>query len=272
MKLAFRLVTVAIQMLLLVSSVSAAAIEKRGAGGKAGIAWPGRLDTGLSKAFSTSGHTLSWHWHWSPLPPSPAAGSKAPPGEFVSMMYGPSSISDGVPRGSVVMGFNEPDGCQAGTQSCMSMGDVVDKHRVGSPAPAGNTVAWLKAFFAACDARGDCVKPSFITMHAYVSTVDALKNYVTEVHEAFPNMPIWLTEFACHSFGGQPQPTNQQQVHDFMGGVTAWLDSVSFVERYSWFGAGQGQDMFGVNGFNRLQYDNGALTPLGNQYVFKRHA
>ncbi|KAJ9111606.1 hypothetical protein QFC22_006477 [Naganishia vaughanmartiniae] len=129
-------------------------------------------------------------------------------------------------------------------------------------------------------------------MHAYVSTVDALKNYVvrnnymphptlsptqlcylsqTEVHRAFPDMPIWLTEFACHSFGDQAQPTTQQHVHDFMGSTTKWLDSQSFIERYSWFGAGQAQDMGGVNGFNRLQYENGALTALGKQYVFKRH-
>ncbi|KAJ9116792.1 hypothetical protein QFC24_006687 [Naganishia onofrii] len=92
-------------------------------------------------------------------------------------------------------------------------------HRIGSPAPAGNTVASLTAFFAACDARSDCIKPSFITMRAYVSAVAALKGYVTEVHAAFPDMPIWLTAFACHFFGGQPQPTSQQQVHDFMGGL-----------------------------------------------------
>ena len=49
---------------------------------------------------------------------------------------------------------------------------------LGSPAPAGNTVDWLTRFFAACDARQDCVRPTFITMHAYVSTVQALKDYV----------------------------------------------------------------------------------------------
>lgn len=113
--------------------------------------------------------------------------------------------------------------------------------RVGSPAAAGNTIEYLSKFFEACNARAGCIKPSFITMHAYVSTADALKNYVvrrgfvsclvcsltnhlgsqTSVHNAF-NMPIWLTEFSCHSFGGQPQPTSEQQVHDFMGAFVVW--------------------------------------------------
>jgi hypothetical protein len=56
------------------------------------------------------------------------------------------------------------------------------------------------------------------------------------------------------------------------GKTTAWLDSLPFIERYSWFGAGQEKDMFAVNAFNRLQYEDGTLTPLGKQYVFKRHA
>lgn len=44
----------------------------------------------------------------------------------MSMMYGTASISDGIPNRGVVMGFNEPDGCQAGTQSRISMADVVE--------------------------------------------------------------------------------------------------------------------------------------------------
>lgn len=54
-------------------------------------------------------------------------------------------------------------------------------HRIGSPAPAGNTVDYLSEFFGACDARAGCVRPSFITMHAYVTTVDALKHYVVRL-------------------------------------------------------------------------------------------
>lgn len=55
--------------------------------------------------------------------------------------------------------------------------------RVGSPAAAGNTVGYLSEFFKACDARPGCIRPPFITMHAYVSTVDALKNYVVRHSE-----------------------------------------------------------------------------------------
>lgn len=55
------------------------------------------------------------------------------------------------------------------------------------------------------------------------------------------------------------------------GATTKWLDNQPWVERYSWFGAGQGADMGGVNGYNRLQKEDGSLTALGWQYVFKRH-
>ncbi|KAJ9091190.1 hypothetical protein QFC20_007700 [Naganishia adeliensis] len=197
-------------------------------------------------------------------------------------MFRGTSDTSGIPGDSPVLGFNEPDICVAGQSSCMPLDAVMnawmDKavpllrqgRRVGSPAAAGNTVEYLCKFFEACNARAGCIKPSFITMHAYVSTADALKNYVTSVHNAF-NMPIWLTEFSCHSFGGQPQPTSKQQVHDFMGATTKWLDNQPWVERYSWFGAGQGGDMGGVNAYCRLQNDDGGLTAVGWQYVFKRH-
>ena len=56
-----------------------------------------------------------------------------------------------------------------------------------------------------------------------------------------------------------------------IGASTKWLDDQPFIQRYSWFGAGQKQDMFAVNDFCRLQRDDGSLTALGWQYTYNRH-
>lgn len=145
--------------------------------------------------------------NWRPAP----AGSSGPPGQFAAQLWDETTDAGAVPAGAPVMGFNEPDGCHPG-QACMSMDVVMSTyillarsampaflrahtpsvrswmskavpllrkgHRIGSPAPAGKTVEWLSEFFSACDARAGCVRPSFITMHAYVTTADALKSYV----------------------------------------------------------------------------------------------
>ena len=107
------------------------------------------------------------------------------------------------------------------------------------------------------------------------------------MHNAF-KMPIWLTEFACHHFGSDWTPT-QEYVHSFMGtafsrrkidsqlrmpiqgATTKWLDKQPFVQRYSWLGAGKMEHLIGVNKFCRLQDDDGNLTALGRQYVFRRY-
>jgi hypothetical protein len=45
------------------------------------------------------------------------------------MIYNDGTDTTAIPGDSPVMGFNEPDGCEAGTQGCMSgdMNDIVDQ-------------------------------------------------------------------------------------------------------------------------------------------------
>lgn len=86
---------------------------------------------------------------------------------------------------------------------------------------------------------------------------------MTDVHKTF-GKPIWLTEFAYTTFGGE-KPT-QQQVDQFAKGSLKFLDGKDFVERYSWFGSATNAGiMGGVALVNKLT-KNGHLTSVGKIY------
>jgi hypothetical protein len=86
--------------------------------------------------------------------------------------------------------------------------------------------------------------------------------YITDFHNTFQR-PIWVTEWACHSFTGGPQ-CSQKQTNDFMATTQNFMDKTDWVERYSWFGAMPDPP---VSPVNALLDKNGNITPLGKQYI-----
>lgn len=158
-----KILGIVLQCLFLLGSAKSAAIHKRALSvssdtfgihflvvtfrvQKAGVAWPGRLDPSLASAFSGSDSSLSWYWNWAPSPRrinlgghSRLATSSGPPGQFVAMIYNDGTDTSAIPGDSPVMDFNEPDGCEAGTQGCMSndMDAIVDQYARSSPSSCG---------------------------------------------------------------------------------------------------------------------------------------
>lgn len=152
--------------------------------------------------------------------------------------------------------------------------------RLGSPptssAPSGKT--WTQEFLSVCGK--DC-NVDFIALRTFffypanivvslISVVEdwydtnstAFTEYITDFHNTFQR-PIWVTEWACHSFNSAPQ-CSQKQTNDFMAATQGFMDKTDWVERYSWFGAMPDPV---VSSVNSLVDKKGSITPLGKQYI-----
>jgi hypothetical protein len=172
---------------------------------------------------------------------------------------------------SAALAFNEP---QQSGQSNLSPEDGASMWkeyieplkakglRLGSPAPssAPNGKTWLQDFLTACN--GGCTV-DFIALHWYATNTTEFKRYLTDFHDTFQR-PLWITEWACQNFAGGPQ-CKDDEVPVFLRETQGFMDSVDWVERYSYFGAMK--EMQGVNEANRLMDKKGKITDLGKQYI-----
>jgi hypothetical protein len=140
--------------------------------------------------------------------------------------------------------------------------------KIVSPAVAAD-LSWLETFFSLLPSSA---KPDYLAIHVYTTTFAAFQEIVQSYNDKF-KMPIVITEMAMQSFDPHvPPPASQQQVHDFMGQCTKWLDETEYIWRYAWFGACTDPfHLHGVHPFNRLMDNQGNLTPLGVQYVNGGH-
>jgi RNA polymerase sigma factor (sigma-70 family) len=215
----------------------------------------------------------SWYYNWSPT----NASMPGPSGvEFVPMIWGADAVTDRTlatakAEGDVLLGFNEPD---LGEQANMTVERALELWprleatgmRLGSPAVAwggADAGGWLDRFMTGARERGHRV--DFIALHWYgadfsAAAVGHLRGYLEAVHERY-GLPIWLTEFALIRFeGGTSYPSDAQQ-SAFVTGATRMLGSLSFVERYAWFGL----PSTGDSGTGLYRAD-GTLTAAGRAY------
>ena len=214
---------------------------------------------------------VSWNYNW-----LPECKGTLPEGvEFVPMIWGKRDLPaiDQV-QGNVLLGFNEPD---REKQSNITVEEALElwpklestKMRLGSPSPAGGPArpgGWLDRFMTGAKERG--YRVDFICVHWYGENYDptaatnALKKYLTDVHDRYQR-PVWLTEFTISKHDKGPPATLAEQ-QAFMEKALPMLDSLPFLERYSWF----------VFGFNKkggpqnwylLNADN-ELSEIGKTY------
>ncbi|GAA3385045.1 glycoside hydrolase family protein [Cryptosporangium minutisporangium] len=211
---------------------------------------------------------VGWYYNWAADP----QGIAAPPGvAFTPMIWGADSVNaatlDAVrQRGDTLLGFNEPD---FASQSNLSVDRALalwpqlmaTGMRLGSPAPATGGAtdgSWFDQFMKGAQSKG--YRVDFIALHWYggdfttANAVGQLKSYLQTVHDRW-RKPIWLTEYALIDFSaGVRFPTPEQQAA-FVTASTAMLDSLSYVERYSWFlfspprdGGGSGTSLYTAAG------------------------
>jgi hypothetical protein len=202
--------------------------------------------TGVDQALTQSG--ASWYYTWA----TGDNGIGAPGVGFVPMIWGAGSVTASAlaqvkTEGPYLLGFNEPD---MSAQSDMTVAQALNLWpqlmatglTLGSPAVADGAATpggWLDEFMAGVKADG--YRVNFITLHWYGSdfdTTDAvsqLESYIQAVYARY-HLPIWLTEFALTNFGGSPEFPTQDQEAAFITAAVHMLDSLSYVQRYAWFG------------------------------------
>lgn len=239
-----------------VATSSAASVSS--SSGKRGVAYN---DASLVSAF-TGDSAVTWAYNWG------SSTSKIPSSiEYCPMLWGmDASFTDNwnanadkaIAAGSThLLGFNEPDysgQANLGTAAAAAgwrqyMEPYAGKARLGSPAvtnggaPMGLT--WLQTFV-----KTDCAGCTidFVNIHWYNGgDANAFKAYVTQANTD-TNKPVWITEF-------QASGSSDEQAA-FLEEVIPWLDSQSFVERYAYFMASDGNLISGTT-----------LSTLGRAYA-----
>ncbi|OZJ01692.1 hypothetical protein BZG36_05368 [Bifiguratus adelaidae] len=233
------------------------------AASKRGLGW---YDEQANALLTTSHSPISWIYNWSPT--APKTKKKV---EFVAMQWGSAGIDNldkEIPKGTkYLLAFNEPDGSsqsnltpQQAAALWPKLEAMAKKHnlKLSSPATIQRDYTWMDEFFKACR---HC-KVDFITQHWYGTSIDDFKSMIRTTHSKYKR-PIWVTEFAM--IQSSPSATLS-----FLKTAMAFLDSVSYVERYAWFGLVLNNGGFVGNNAG-LVTEAGKLTELGKAYVYYRN-
>ncbi|KJA23184.1 glycoside hydrolase family 128 protein [Hypholoma sublateritium FD-334 SS-4] len=223
---------------------------------------PGNVD--IKKA-NTSSSVVSWQYNWGATPPDYLSKSGIP---FIPMQWGTSGIANfasivKAQGAKTILGFNEPDLSSQSNINATYAATLWKQYinplsnsgvRLGAPAvSSGSTgLPWLSAFLAACSG---CTI-DFIPLHWYGTGAQNFNKYIGQVHTQFPGRPLWVTEFASTSL-------NDTEVYNFMVNTTSYMDSLSWIEGYSWFAFLRKQSGSAYN----LMDAHGSLTTLGANYI-----
>lgn len=251
------------------------------------------------RLLSSSPSPLSWYYNWSPYSNTVQIPSDRM--QFVPMIHGidatqspqTESVIRGLPSSSThLLSFNEPDGTTGSGGSSIKPEDAakayvdyVAKFRDGSkgggrkwkishPVTTGspNGLEWLRKFNESCwdiDRKNGC--PSdFVAAHWY-GAFDGLTSWLATLNEFYntnatstpghTNKTIWLTEWAL------PQQSAEATTQ-MMNQSLAYLDALSYVEKYAWFGAFRTNDANEWTGNGVALFDkSGGLTEAGATYM-----
>lgn len=214
------------------------------------------------------GSHIGWAYNWGQVEDGLASIDSSL--EFVPMLWGTrddfvstwhSNAQAAITAGAKnFLAFNEPDNAgqsnmdpsTAASAFIQYMTPYAGSVNLGSPAITnsgtdGEGVSWLKEWVSAC---GDSCQHTFCAAHWY-SPADSSNflNFVSEVHEACGNKPVWITEFA-------PTGADDNAISSFLEEVQSALDNdatYSFVERYAYFFVADG---YLVDGSSASAYGN----------------
>jgi hypothetical protein len=232
------------------------------------------------------GSDLTWYYNYQ-ADPSSAYTSDAK-FEFVPMLFGQpddlsstetpflTSIQNQIKAGAnitYVLAYNEPDGqsstggsdIPADTAASVWMRNIAPLRdqgiKVGLPAVTGSPDGfnWLANFNKSClalNAKG--CEADFIPVHWY-GNFQGMASHVGQVRATYPQLPIWVTEFA------DPDDT-LSNTQLFYNQSTAFLDQLYYCDRYSYFGSFR-SDVSNVGGNVAFLTQNGQLTDIGSWYL-----
>eukprot|EP01113_Clastostelium_recurvatum_P032224 TRINITY_DN4106_c0_g1_i15.p1 TRINITY_DN4106_c0_g1~~TRINITY_DN4106_c0_g1_i15.p1 ORF type:complete len:1078 (-),score=104.98 TRINITY_DN4106_c0_g1_i15:16-3249(-) len=260
---------------------------------KTGLAWPDGDAANLWALAGNGWNRVSWLYTYGAWPPPSASLMSL---DFVPMLWGCAGIQDwdtAIAHGifdnvTAVLAFNEPDESTQSDLSPAVAAEIYKRHihplsqlgiNLGAPAvsPTNKGASWLKDFFTLCKS---CAV-DFLPVHWFGNRCIDLQNYLMNIHDSYPHLPIWGTEWACAPSSsssssssnqeGGSSPCNGTSITTFVQCTTSWMASQSWIQRYSYYGAMR--DLGGhVPSSNALLSPNGTMnTPLGVFYVQDKH-
>ena len=252
-----------------------------------------------SSLFTRPSSPLTWYYNYSPWP-GPGSALSAWPTDFAPMIHDVSSAASSVgtllsilngtaqiPISGVLNGantiqnvltFNEPDGTTSSGGTSSSPSSTAKSWlqylaplrrepynlKLSLPATTGSQqgLTWLKQFNTSCFSLNKThgCEFDFVATHWYGDFV-GLQSWLSGIHALYPAYPVWLTEFDVPSVS-----VNETGV--FLNQSLPYLDSLSYVERYAWFGAFRENDANGFTGDAVSLLDKkGGLTGVGGTWM-----
>ncbi|MCJ1395146.1 hypothetical protein MMC18_008027 [Xylographa bjoerkii] len=243
---------------------------------------------------------LTWYYNYGPEP-SPNF-SNATNFQFVPMLFSApndttdasflTSVQSQISAGanvSYVLTFNEPDGTSATGGSDVPSELAAETWireveplklqgvKLGAPAVTGAQTGftWLQQFFTAC--AGNC-SADFIPIHWY-GDFGGLASHIGQVRAAYPNMSIWITEYADPGanltdsqsfFNESSQYFDRIEYVSCLSDATAGCETLtgsdSYITRYSYFGSFR-SSVSNVGPDAAMLTQNGQLTDIGSWYL-----
>ncbi|QRV96128.1 glycoside hydrolase family 128 protein [Ceratobasidium sp. AG-Ba] len=253
----------AFSALVAVSQVLGAANPKRG------LCFAEGDNPGDIKLANQTGTALTWTYNWGQSPPDylKTANTKL---TYIPMQWGRDGIANfaslvKAQGARTILTFNEPDFATQSNITATEAASLWKQYiqplhasgiRLGAPAvtnaPSGRQ--WLSDFLKAC--TGCTI--DFVPIHWYGSGVGAFYDYIWAIHGEFPSYPLWVTEFAETS-------SDDKVVANFMNATINYMDTLDWIERYSWFAFFRQETGSHYNLLNA----NGTLNTLGHMYIGK---
>ncbi|KAG8703996.1 hypothetical protein FRC08_002516 [Ceratobasidium sp. 394] len=253
---------------------------------KRGLCFAEGDNPGDIKLANQTGTALTWAYNWGQSPPDylKTASSHL---TYIPMQWGRDGIANfaslvKAQGAKTILAFNEPDwpdqsNIPAAEAASLWKQYIQPLHasgiRLGAPAvtsaPSGRQ--WLSDFLKAC--TGCTI--DFIPIHWYGSGVGGFYDYIWSIHSEFAGYPIWITEFAETStdnagniFLAEPggiADNVELVVANFLNATINYLDTLDWVEKYSWFAFFRQETGSHYNLLNA----NGTLNNLGHLYIGK---
>ncbi|KAF8423058.1 glycosyl hydrolase catalytic core-domain-containing protein [Tirmania nivea] len=242
--------------------------------------WFKTAGDGVIGAPQWGSNTLTWYYSYQSLPPTSLSTMKSGSNgglEFVPMLWGDhdNTFVEDVRKLKnqgysikYVLGFNEPDMSSESGGSNITPKKAAERWMkdiqplkangilLGAPSPAGTEEGktWMKQFFAAC--TGCTI--DFIPLHWY-GDFQGFASHLGHYTYMYPNMTFWITELAfAHQDIGATE--------DMFNTTMVYLDKLSNVERYSWFGSFR-SDVSNVGPNAAFLTAQGQLTNIGSWYL-----
>ncbi|KAF7559880.1 hypothetical protein G7046_g4260 [Stylonectria norvegica] len=225
-------------------------------------------DVNLANTFGNACPSCGWGYNWDSS--SYGLNSKF---SFVPQLWSPDSghtnqwnnnANTAINNGAkALFSFNEPDNAgqsnlspaAAATAHRQWMNPFAGRAKVGAPAvtnsgDAGQGLAWLSAFFTACNAQGGC-QVDFCPVHWYSDAQysSTIWTHLKNAHDICGGRPIWLTEFAATGADSTVTP--------FLQSVIPQLEALSYLDGYSYFMVSTG----------RLMSSSTSLSAYGSTYA-----